>query len=282
MSATGNSLEAVNLSATETSGTNNLQQPQSTENQLKNLLEDFLNGVQASPATQLATPDQRQLSQAFFTRIREIIDDKTKNLKPPHEVEWLDKLLPAVIQTSIFGGSITFSVVVSVPDDAPERENVIHDLSIAFLLFAITLFVASGTQLALCFNRDPVVRMIKYLNDDSDGKGGLGGSVSIFGEDVGNDRNYLERLGIMILFAMLWIFFRIGVLSVIVQVLPLSAFVFLAKVILVFDHRVGAITFWFMIAFIILAGVIWMAQTIGALRRDTGKYQAWIATPLPL
>lgn len=134
-----------------------------------------------------------------------------------------------------------------MPDNVPKRENVIHDLSVAFLLFAIALFIASGTKLALCFNRDPVVKMIKRLNDDGDGNGD--------GDEGGGK----------ILSAMLWVFFRIGVLSVIVQVLPVAAFVFLAKVVEFFDYRVGVITFWFMIAFIILEGSIWMVQTVKAL-----------------
>ncbi|KAL5320184.1 hypothetical protein ACEPPN_010985 [Leptodophora sp. 'Broadleaf-Isolate-01'] len=243
----------------------------STETQLENLLEDFLKGVQPSSPPQPPTPDQRrQLSQAFFAQIRDIIDDKTKNLKPPHEVEWLDKLLPAVIQTAIFGGSITFSVIVSVPDNAPQRENVIHDLSVAFLLFAIALFAASGTELALCFKRDPVVELIKQLND--------GDSVNSSGASFGIDRITLEELGRQLLRAILWVFFRIGVLSVIVQVLPLAAFVFLAKVVEVFDYKVGVITFWFMIAFIILAGSIWMIQTVGALWKDGKKLYHMVNT----
>ncbi|KAH6698162.1 hypothetical protein BKA61DRAFT_583536 [Leptodontidium sp. MPI-SDFR-AT-0119] len=250
----------------------------STETQLENLLEDFLKGVQPPSPPQPPTPDQRrQLSQAFFAQIRDIIEDKTKNLKPPHEVEWLDKLLPAVIQTAIFGGSITFSVIVSVPDNAPQRENVIHDLSVAFLLFAIALFAASGTELALCFNRDPVVKLIKQLND-GDGKGGSGASVNSSGASSGNKRNILEKLGSKLLRAILWVFFRIGVLSVIVQVLPLAAFVFLAKVVEVFDYKVGVITFWFMIAFIILAGSIWMVQTVGALWKDGKKLYHMVHT----
>jgi hypothetical protein len=48
--------------------------------------------------------------------------------------------------------------------------------------------------------------------------------------------------------------------------LPLLAFVFLAKVVEAFDYGVGVITFWFMIAFIILAGFIWFIQAMVAFR----------------
>jgi hypothetical protein len=79
----------------------------------------------------------------------------------PAEVAWLDKLLPAVIQTSIFGGSITFSVIVSVPKEESKRDRIIHDLSIAFLIFALGLFIASGAELVLCFNRTTIIGMIE-------------------------------------------------------------------------------------------------------------------------
>src|SRR4051812_17833012 len=80
----------------------------------------------------------------------------------PIAVEWLDVFLPTVVQIAIFGGSITFTVVISnnkTPSAYKFREGTVTTfLALAWLFFVLALALASIAQMALSANRALIVR----------------------------------------------------------------------------------------------------------------------------
>ena len=71
-------------------------------------------------------------------------------------VEWLDKFLPTAIEIAIFGGSITFMVVICKNNDPAHifgAGTVTTFLALAWLFFVLALALASIAQMALSVNR---------------------------------------------------------------------------------------------------------------------------------
>ncbi|KAH8769677.1 hypothetical protein F5882DRAFT_442174 [Hyaloscypha sp. PMI_1271] len=76
-------------------------------------------------------------------------------------VEWLDKFLPTAIEIAIFGGSITFTVVISKNNDPAHifgAGTVTTFLALAWLFFVLALALASIAQMALSVNRVLVLK----------------------------------------------------------------------------------------------------------------------------
>ena len=74
-------------------------------------------------------------------------------------VLWAEKVLPRIIEIGVFGGSITFSVVVANPSSPGRFKNSLETfLALAWFFFLISLECAIAAHLGLSLNR-------KHVND---------------------------------------------------------------------------------------------------------------------
>jgi len=190
----------------------------------------------------------------LFSKLKKITHDKFAQLELPPEVAWLEKLLPAVIQMSIFGGSITFSIIPSIPANAPKGPEVIENLSAAFLIFALALFISSAAELVIFFQRDNIIEIMPTTTPEVETPPPeVKWWIFVFGH------------------LPVWGFIRFGFLSLLLQILPLLAFMYLATVVETFSPGIGLMTKWFMRAFILLAGFIWLIQAIVGTSEEITK-----------
>ncbi|KAH0537510.1 hypothetical protein FGG08_005685 [Glutinoglossum americanum] len=169
--------------------------------------------------------------------------------KPSGEraVEWWEGFLPAVIGVSTFGGSITFSVIVSEIADPGrlnpsnqnavtytrfQRETVRMFLALSWLLFIMALGVASMVAQLLSFHRErfrdnfekPMSGM-PILNMITNG-GGLHG------------------------------------LSLLLNGLMLGAFYFLSLAVVAYVETVGWIAVAFTSTYVLIVGGVWVAHAV--------------------
>ena len=156
----------------------------------------------------------------------------------PAAITWLDKLLPAVIQLSIFGGSITFTVVVGqYPSPLRFAQEIGTFLALAWLFFVLALGVASAAEMALTFNRDNVVKRVK-------------------GEKLVLGGGYWKEIMVRLT---CWLIVRFP-LSLALQTLVLLAFLFLSLAVAAYHLVVGWIAFALTATMIIVSSCAWIVQ----------------------
>jgi hypothetical protein len=196
----------------------------------------------------------------------------------PIPVKWLERFLPIAQQISIFGGSITFTVVVSnrPPHDFNfQQREVITFLSLAWLFFALALGLASIADMLLTTNRDYVIKIFNskegYSGEVDRLKGGAGADLPVLQPTPPGtfSRDWRVAKGKHLL---LWIFLRFP-LSLTIQILILVAFLFLSLVIVAYREKVGFIAVAFTGLFIFMAVVAWVWQVTsrGSSHGNGGK-----------
>jgi hypothetical protein len=178
---------------------------------------------------------------ATLKRIQEQVDEQVNYINPvdtsrdPKALLWIESLFPATIALATFGGSITFSVIPTQLETSHNSridiEEVRNFLALAWLFFALALATASAGQLILAFHRDAVkVRFEK----------GTAGSAC------------LQKLAVGFL---CWF-----PVSLLLQVLILLAFLFLALVISAYAPAVGWVAVGFTSLAIPVAMLFWGVQ----------------------
>jgi hypothetical protein len=111
-----------------------LTAPRDIQNTLDDL-QNTLNGVQ-SPSV---GPQNTLLVRS--------VDEKS-----PAGFIWHERLIAPITNVAIFGGSITFSVVVSIHDGASHFKSALPTfLALAWFFFVITLGLATAAQMAMSF-----------------------------------------------------------------------------------------------------------------------------------
>jgi len=180
-------------------------------------------------------------------------------------VEWLDKFLPTAIEIAIFGGSITFTVVISKNNDLAHifgAGTVTTFLALAWLFFVLALALASIAQMALSVNRDLVLKGFhKERCKTSKAEGDRKAQET-------NEELCEWRTTKMDIFVV-WMFVKFP-LSLTVQIFILTAFVFLSLVVVAYRKEVGFIAVGFTGLCTFGAIVAWFVKFYNA-RKGHGK-----------
>lgn len=143
----------------------------------------------------------------------------------PGDIKWQLDLLPSVMKVSIFGGSITFSVLVAKHEGSNGSftdATITTFLSIAWLFFALALVIAWGGQLLLGF------KLESFENENEKGRK---------------------------------VFLRL--MSLALQLLVLISFLFLSLVVVCYSKPVGWLSVGFIILFIGIALLFWTIEACG-------------------
>lgn len=157
----------------------------------------------------------------------------------PDELQWLKTLLPTISELSIFGGSITFSIIPSISDTSlpngdMSAQNVRFLLALAWLFFLLSLGF-STVGLAVIEFQATALHV------------GFGGDINGNVRDVKNARWYDT---------IYWIFCRFYY-SLLVQILILLAFLSLAMVVVAYVEPVGWIALAVTALALVLAVGVW-------------------------
>lgn len=157
----------------------------------------------------------------------------------PASLKWLDILLRPVIELSIFGGSITFSVAVGQYGN-PHRfaDQIQTFLALGWFFFVLALGVATSAQMALSFQRQVVKKAFETGYRD------WSGSTP--------DATQNQKLAC-------YIFVVVGVSNVLL-LLILLAFVFLSLCIVAYSLTVGWIAFTCIVLMMIGTIFVWIMQ----------------------
>lgn len=150
----------------------------------------------------------------------------------PLSIQWLEKFLPAIIQFSIFGGSITFAVILSQnepPDRYWTKNEVQSFLCTSWLFFTLTLLFASACEMTLSFHR----------------------------KDIIEGRCYSW---------MTYFFTKIPI-SLVLQILILLALLYVSLVIVAYSKLNGWVAIGFTSAFFVFAIIAWIVELFGGWRR---------------
>ncbi|KAL2349628.1 hypothetical protein BJ546DRAFT_1018937 [Cryomyces antarcticus] len=166
-----------------------------------------------------------------------------ENIENNPAVDWLDKLLPTVIELSIFGGSITFTVVVGT--QAKDDQRLVTYLALAWLFFTLALGLASAAMMALSFNRREVVRCFQR-NQANESERGL---IVIDWPPNQWQRRLLKFTCFM------FVGFS---LSLVLQLLVMLAFLFLSLVVVAYSPAVGWVALGFTSSFIFVLTLSWI------------------------
>jgi hypothetical protein len=158
----------------------------------------------------------------------------------PPGLRWVEKILPSIIELSIFGGSITFTVVVA-QNRRPQRfeDSLQTFLALGWFFFVLTLGVATAAQMALSFQRNNI--RDAFNQGYRTWRAGNGGA-----------RTLNERMACAI-----FVFFKI---ADILCVLVLLAFMFLSLCVVAYDVVVGWLAFACTVAMIGFTILIWIIQ----------------------
>ncbi|OAL54617.1 hypothetical protein IQ07DRAFT_583869 [Pyrenochaeta sp. DS3sAY3a] len=149
----------------------------------------------------------------------------------PVGLSWLDNLLPSIVALSVFGGSITFSIIPSIDDEKKPANQTVSShqvrkyLSLAWLFFTLALVLSTAAQYVLAFNR-PVVRVGFWRIEDGD--------CPVLSEQ---EKKWCTPVNFMFCFVPM---------SLILQILVQLAFFFLALVVVAYVEVVG----WVAVGFI--------------------------------
>jgi hypothetical protein len=173
-----------------------------------------------------------------FLKIQHAYIKRNDTSQDPKALLWIESLFPAVIALASFGGSITFSVIPSSLENSQnhriDKQEVRNFLALAWLFFALALGIASTGQLALTFHRD-IVKM--EFNKER--------TLAI--------TEHGQRLALFLLYSF--------PISLLLQVLILLAFLFLALVIAAYAPAVGWTAVGFTSSATLLAIAVWFFQS---------------------
>jgi hypothetical protein len=148
----------------------------------------------------------------------------------PPSIQWLEKFLPAIIQFSIFGGSITFAVILSQnepPDRYWTKNEVQSFLCTSWLFFMLTLLFASAPDMVLSFRRKDIIQRKSHP----------------------------------------WIQFCFtkAPISLVLQILILLALFYVSLVIVAYSKLNGWVAVAFSTGFLLVAIVTWIVQSFGGV-----------------
>lgn len=165
----------------------------------------------------------------------EIVDPAPPGLK------WLKTLLPMISTLSIFGGSITFSVIPSINDEPPNQHMSARDvrlyLSLAWIFFLFALGMSTIGQAVIEF-QDKALHVA------------MGGNVDGDADLIKRGKFYKQ---------VCWMFCGFP-FSLVIQVLVLVAFSFLALVVAAYTETVGWVAMGFTASALVLAAVVWFLE----------------------
>ncbi|QDS73239.1 hypothetical protein FKW77_004013 [Venturia effusa] len=154
----------------------------------------------------------------------------------PAELIWIESFFPAVIVLASFGGSITFSVIPSQLENSHNtrigNQEVRNFLALAWLFFALALGTASTGQLVLTFHRENIEKRFQ-------------------GQGISTERWARQAVWLICSFP----------ISLVLQLLVLAAFLFLALVIAAYSPAVGWTAVGFASAGIVGAVPVWFFQS---------------------
>lgn len=158
-------------------------------------------------------------------------------------VKWLENLMPSVITVATLGASITFTVIVQQlpPPQYWSIEMLRTLLSISWLLFVLSLGLASAGSLILAFHRKPLVG---YYNRKEKEWPRQGSAPSALWKKPGYwlACTFKEPFTLVLLLCML------------------SAFFFLALVVFAYSRNVGIAALIFVSLFVAATALTWFMQ----------------------
>jgi hypothetical protein len=189
-------------------------------------------------------------------------------------VEWLDKFLPTAIDIAIFGGSITFTVVISKNNDPAHifgAGTVTTFLALTWLFFVLALALASIAQMALSVDRDLVLKgfhkdRCKSSKAEEDRKAQKTNEeqekICKAWRKMWTYEWWATEMDIFVV----WMFVKFP-LSLTVQIFILTAFVFLSLVVVAYRKEVGFIAVGFTGLCTFGAIVAWFVKFYNARKR---------------
>lgn len=180
----------------------------------------------------------------------------------PGGYRWAKKVLPIVTEIAIFGGSITFSVVVQSHEGATHFKNQLSlFLALAYLFFVLTLGIATGAQMAFSLNET-------YLLDE-------------FRESEGLPKLAKSKRKAVVLERMARRVFISAKIADLLVLTTLVAFTFLSLSVAAYEYRVGIASTVCTGVFVLISASCWIFQncisTTVREKRDTGGQEG--ATP---
>ncbi|KPI36276.1 uncharacterized protein AB675_7336 [Cyphellophora attinorum] len=147
--------------------------------------------------------------------------------RKPAGLIWVERLLAPITNVAIFGGSITFSVVIGSHDGASHFKSALPTfLALAWFFFVITLGLATAAQMALSHYEDDLREAFKPEEWTTWRNRGRAQK-----DAGGDDHNRGARF-----FCALFVNFKIGDL---LCVTTLLAFVFLSLSVAAYEFAIG-------------------------------------------
>jgi hypothetical protein len=179
-------------------------------------------------------------------RILKLLEKQSKKDDVPAAIVWLDSLLPTIITISTFGGSITFTLVLTEPQEPTTphftQDLVILYLTLAWLFFLLALSFAAVATLLLAAARDNIIEAIQPQNDN---------------ESMRRQWNTAPK----------WVLGTLSLLSLLLQVFTLLAFLFLSMVVFAYSRVVGAVAVGTTSFFMVFTSIFWHIKVIIYVRR---------------
>jgi amino acid transporter len=127
------------VSLTRSSSSSNSVQSQQQHDEL---------AIPAPP--KMATTEVTKDVNKTLDEVQQVLLSRREDEKPPAGYVWVERLLTPITNVAIFGGSITFSVVIGTHDGAKYMNSALPTfLALAWFFFVITLGLATATQQAL-------------------------------------------------------------------------------------------------------------------------------------
>jgi len=187
----------------------------------------------------------------------------------PHTITWIEKFIPAVSALSLFGGQITFTVIPSTldqPDSRFSKQEVRNYLALAWLFFVLALGTASAAELFLHMHSGdirlsiPIRPPLSLASKETNKISVLGGIFAL--------TSWVFQFGDWVI---VWMF-HADLVSLLLQVFVLLAFISLSAVVFAYAPAIGAVALGFTGLGTFVAFVGWSVHTMLRIRTSESNY----------